>query len=68
MLILSMCLWEYICHIFVRVYVGVLDGLAFMQISTTVVTLVDVLSASLYDSHGNESESSLIVAVDWQRW
>jgi hypothetical protein len=68
MLILSKRLCEYICHIFVRVYVGVVDYSSFVQISTIVLTNVDVLGASLYDSRGDESESSLIVAVDWQRW
>jgi hypothetical protein len=68
MLILSKRLCEYICHIFVRVYVGVVDYLVFVQISTIVVTNVNVLGGSLYDSRGYESESSLIVAFDWQRW
>jgi len=47
MLILSKCLCEYICHIFVRVYVGVVDYSAFVQILTIVVTNVDVFGASL---------------------
>jgi hypothetical protein len=68
MLILSKCLCEYICHMFVLVYEGVVDYLACVQISTIVVTNVDVLGSRLYDSHGDESESSLIVAFDWQRW
>jgi hypothetical protein len=68
MLILSKCLCEYICHIFVCVYVGVVDYLAFVPISTIVITDVNVLGASLYESRGDESESSLTIAVDWQRW
>jgi len=67
MLILCKCLCEYICHIFVCVYVGVVEYSVFGQISTIVVTNVDVLLARLYDSRGDESESSLNVAVDWQR-
>jgi len=47
MLILSKCFREYICHIFVRVYVGVVDYVAFVKISTIVITNVDVLSASV---------------------
>jgi hypothetical protein len=50
------------------VYVGAVDYSAFVQISTIVATNVDVLGASLYDSRGDESESFLIVAVDWQWW
>jgi len=50
------------------VYVGVIDYLAFVQISTIVITNVNVLGASPYDSRGDESESSLIIAVDWQQW
>jgi hypothetical protein len=68
MLILSKRLCEYISQIFVHVYGGVVYYSAFVQISTIVVTNVDVLGASLYESSGDESESSLIVAVDWQRW
>jgi hypothetical protein len=68
MLMLSKCLCEYICHRLVRVCVGVVDYSAFVQISTIVVTNVNVVGASHYDSHGAGSESSLIVAVDWQRW
>ena len=48
-------------------YVGVVEYSVFGQISTIVVTNVDVLLARLYDSRGDESESSLNVAVDWQR-
>ena len=53
MLILSKCLCEYICHIFVRVYVGVVDYSAFVQISTVVIANVDVLSSSFDDSRGD---------------
>ena len=66
MLILSKCLCEYICHIFIHVYIGVADYSAFVQISTIVITHIEVLSVSLYDSRGDKSKSSLIVAVDWQ--
>jgi len=64
MLILSKCLGEYVCHIFARVYLEVVDYCAFVHISTIVITNLNVLSGSLYDSHSDESESSLHVAVD----
>jgi hypothetical protein len=47
MFIFCKCLREYICHIFVRVYVGVVDYSAFVQISTVVIANVDVFSSSL---------------------
>jgi hypothetical protein len=53
MLILCKCFREYICHIFVRVYVGVVDYSAFAQILTVVITNVDVLSSSFDYSHGD---------------
>jgi len=68
MLIFSKCFREYICHIFVCVYIGVVDNLLFMQILTVVIANVDVLSSSFDDSCGNKGERSLIVAVDLQRW
>ena len=68
MLIFCKCFREYICHIFVCVYVGVVDYSAFVQMSTVVIANVDVFSSSHDDSCGDLSESTLIVAVDWQRW
>jgi len=68
MLIFSKCFREYICHIFVCVYVGVVDYSSSMQISTVVISNVDVFSSSLDDSRGDKREITLIVAVDWQRW
>jgi len=67
MLIFSKCFREYISHIFVCVYVGVVDYSSSMQISTVVIANVDVFSSSFDDSHGDKGESTLIVAVDWQR-
>jgi hypothetical protein len=55
-----------ICHIYDRLYVGVVDYSALVQISISVVTNVDVHGASQYVSGSDESQSSLIVAVDWQ--
>ena len=49
-------------------HVGVVDYSSSMQISTVVIANVDMLSSSFDDSHGDKSESTLIVAVDWQRW
>ena len=49
-------------------YVGVVDYSSFMQISTVVIANVDVFSSSIDDSHSDNSESSLIVTVDWQWW
>ena len=69
MLIFRKCFREYICHIFVRVYVGVVDYSVFVQISTVVIANVDVLSSSFDDSCGDKCESTrLIVTVDWQWW
>jgi hypothetical protein len=68
MLIFSKCFHEYMCHIFVCVYVGVVDYLLSMQISTVVIANDDVFSSSLDDFLVDKSESTLIVTVDWQRW
>jgi len=59
---------EYICQIFLSVYVGVVDYLSFMQSLTVVIANVDVLRSSLDDSRGDKSESTLVVAVEWQQW
>ena len=68
MLIFSKCFREYICHIVVRLYVGVVDYLSSMQILTVVIANVDVFSSSFDDSRGDKGESTLIDAVDWQWW
>jgi len=39
-----------------------------MQILTVVIANVYMLSSSFDDSHGDKSESTLIVEVDCQRW
>ena len=39
-----------------------------MQISTVVIANLHMLSSSFDDSLGDKSESTLIVAVGWQRW
>jgi len=54
MLILGKCFGEYICHIFVCVYVGVVDYSSFMQILTIVIANFDVLHLSFDDSRGVE--------------
>jgi hypothetical protein len=59
---------EYIHHIFIPVKVGVVNYLAFMQISTVVIANVDVLSSSFDAFRGNQSQITLIVAVDWEQW
>jgi len=64
MLIFSKCFHWYILHIFVCVYVGVVDYSSSMQILTVVIANVDVLSSSFDDSRGDKSENILIVAVD----
>jgi hypothetical protein len=46
-------------------YVGVVDYSAIVEISTIVLTNIDVLSVSLHYPRGDVSESSLIVAVNW---
>jgi len=68
MLIFGKCFRDYICHIVGCVYVGVVDYSSSMQISTVVIGNVDVFSLSFDDSRGDKSESTLIVAVDWQWW
>jgi len=50
------------------VYVVVVDYSAIVQISTGMVTNVDGLGASIYDSRGDGRDSSQFVAVDSQRW
>ena len=49
-------------------YVEVVHYSSCMQISTVVIANVDVFSSSFDDSRGDKSESTLIVAVDWQWW
>jgi len=66
--ILSKCLREYNCHIFVCVYKEVVEYLSSMQFSTVVIANVDVFSSSLDDSHGDKGESTPIVTGDWQQW
>ena len=68
MLMFSKCFRGYICHIFVFLYVGVVDYLSFMEILTVMIAKVDFLSSSFDDSHGDKSESTQVVAVDWQWW
>jgi len=68
MLIFSKCFWEYIYHIVVCVYVGVVENVSSMQIPTVVIANVDMLSSRFDDSHGDISEITLDVAVEWQRW
>jgi len=50
------------------VHVGVADCSSSMQTRTVVIANVDVFSSSFDDSRGDKGESTLIVAVDWQRW
>jgi hypothetical protein len=57
-------LGEYVCHIVIRMYVGVADYLAIVEISTVVVTNVDMLGSSFDDSSSDVSEIALVVAVN----
>jgi len=68
MRIFSKCFREFIYNIFVYVYIRVDDNSLSMQISTVVIAKVEVLSSSSDDSHGDNSESTMVVAVDWQWW
>jgi len=68
MLIFSTCFREYTCHTLVCVNIGVVDYLSSMQISTVVIANIDVFSLSFDNSSRDMGESTLIVAVDWQRW
>jgi len=54
MLIISKCLHEYICHILVCVYGGVVDHSSSMQISTVVIANMDVFISSFDDSRGDK--------------
>jgi len=67
MLSISNYFLDQICHIFVCVYVGVVDYSSFMQISTDVIANVNVFCSSFDDSLGDEGDRTLIVTVDWQR-
>ena len=68
MLVFVKCFREYIYHILVCVYLGVVDYSSSMQISTDVIANLDVFSLNFDNSHGDESESTLIITVYWQRW
>ena len=68
MLIFRKCFREYICHIFVCLYVGVVDYSSSMHISTVVIAHLNVRSSRLDDSCGDKSESTPVVAVDWKWW
>jgi len=68
MLILTQFSREYIWHILVCRYVGVNEYSSSMQISTVVIINVNVFNSSFDDSHDDKRESTLIVAVVWQRW
>jgi hypothetical protein len=48
-------------------YVGVVNYLAGMEISTIVIANVDVLRASLYDPGCDMTKCALIVAIDRER-
>jgi hypothetical protein len=50
------------------VNVEFVNNSAFLQISTNVITHIDVLGAIPDDFRGDQSESSLTDAVDWQWW
>jgi len=51
------------------VYVGVVNYLAGMEISTIVIANVDMLCASLYDPSCDKTKCALIVALDREpRW
>jgi len=39
-----------------------------MQITTVVMAHIDVFSLRFDDFHGDQGESTLITAVDWQQW
>jgi len=50
------------------VCVRVVDDSSSMPILTGVIANVDVFSSNFDDSHGDNSEGTLIVAVDWWWW
>jgi hypothetical protein len=66
MLIFSKCFQDDICHIFVSVYVGVVDYSLSMQISTVVIANLNVFSSSFDDFGGDKGECTQIFTVDWQ--
>jgi hypothetical protein len=68
MRILRQSLGEYVCHILVRVQVEVVDYSLPMQILTDVIGNINMLSVIFDDSRGDNSESTLIVAVYWLWW
>jgi hypothetical protein len=57
---------EYICHIFVCVYVGVVDYSKFIQILTVQIAHVNMYNLSFYNFCGESDESTMSVTVDWQ--
>jgi hypothetical protein len=62
------CFREYVRHIFICVFLGVVDYSSFMQISSVVIANVHVLSFSFQHSCGDKNERILVFAVDCQRW
>ena len=53
---------------FVCVYIGVVDCSSSMQMATVVIANANVLNLNFDDSHGDQSESTLNIAVNWPRW
>jgi len=47
------------------VYIGVVDDLASMEVSTVIVAHIDVLCSRLDHSGCDMCEGTLIVTVDW---
>jgi len=61
--IFSMHFSEYIHHIFVYVYLEVVDYLSHVKIWTPGIAYVDVLSSSFDNFLGEQSKTSLILGV-----
>ena len=67
MLILCQGLGWYVCHILVRVHVGVVNYLVGMEILTIVIANVNMLCVSFYDPTYDRTKCAPIVAVDRER-
>ena len=48
-------------------HIGVINYLAGMEISTSVIANIDMFRASFYDSSCDLTKCALIVAIDWER-
>jgi len=59
--------WD-LCHIPVRMHIGVGHDLVGSTISTIVIAIIEKVSASLYHCRCQVTKCARIDAIDWERW